>query len=429
MRLGGRLSAAIEVLDDMERRHRPASEALKDWGLSHRFAGAGARAAIGNIVYDALRRKRSAAWLFDADAPRALAFGALMLEWGLSPDEIAAQLEGDRFAPAPLDEAERGALAARRLDDAPKAVRGDCPDWCVPHLEAAFGADWVEEAAALAARPPLDLRVNTLSAAREKVLAELAQSGAAPSPLARDGIRIPPIHAGGRHPNVQAEPAFRKGWFEVQDEGSQLAAELAGAEASMQVLDYCAGAGGKTLAMAAAMDNRGQLFAFDAGKQRLAPIFDRLRRAGTRNVQAFADPARLEALEGQCDLVLVDAPCTGSGTWRRRPDAKWRLTDRQLEMRQAEQADILAKASRFVKPGGRLAYVTCSVFPAENGDRVAAFLEENPGFAAEDHAALWQVRFPDGEGLARVDRQGGIVMTPARTGTDGFFVALLRRTN
>jgi 16S rRNA (cytosine967-C5)-methyltransferase len=191
MRLGGRLSAAIEVLDDMERRHRPASEALKDWGLSHRFAGAGDRAAIGNIVYDALRRKRSAAWLFDADAPRALAFGALMLEWGLSPDEIAAQLEGDRFAPAPLDEAERGTLAAHRLDDAPEAVRGDCPDWCVPHLEAAFGAQWVEEAAALAARPPLDLRVNTLSAAREKVLAELAQSGAAPSPLARR-CRTPP---------------------------------------------------------------------------------------------------------------------------------------------------------------------------------------------------------------------------------------------
>jgi 16S rRNA (cytosine967-C5)-methyltransferase len=238
-----------------------------------------------------------------------------------------------------------------------------------------------------------------------------------------------PIVAGGRHPNVQAEPAFRKGRFEIQDEGSQLAASLAGASPGMQVLDYCAGAGGKTLAMAAAMDNRGQLFAFDAGKQRLAPIFERLRRAGTRNVQAFADPARLEALEGQCDLVLVDAPCTGSGTWRRRPDAKWRLTERQLEMRQAEQAGILAKASRFVKPGGRLAYVTCSVFPAENSDRVAAFLEENPGFAAEDHAALWKARFPDGEGLARVDRQGGIVMTPARTGTDGFFVALLRRTN
>jgi 16S rRNA (cytosine967-C5)-methyltransferase len=428
MRLGGRLSAAIEVLDDMEARHRPAAEALKDWGLSHRFAGAGDRAAIGNIVYDALRRKRSAAWLLGADTSRALALGALVLEWGLSPDEIAGQLEGDRFAPAPLDEAERAALAERDLEDAPDTVRADCPDWCVPHLEEAFGPDWVKEAAALATRPPLDLRVNTLAATREKVLAELSSTGAAIAPLASHGIRIAPIEGSGRHPNVQAEPAFRKGWFEVQDEGSQLAAELAGAAPGQQVLDYCAGAGGKTLAMAAAMGNRGQLFAFDAGKQRLAPIFDRLKRAGTRNVQAFADHARLEALHGQCDLVLVDAPCTGSGTWRRRPDAKWRLTDRQLDLRRTEQSEILDKAARFVKPGGRLAYVTCSVFPVENGDRVSAFLEANGDFSAEDHAAAWSGLFAQNEAKARVDASGGILLTPARSGTDGFFVALMRRT-
>lgn len=427
MRLGGRLAAAIEVLDDMEARHRPASEALRDWGLSHRFAGAGDRAAIGNIVYDALRRKRSAAWLLDAETSRALALGALVLEWGMSPARIDSQLEGDRFAPALLDDVERAALADRTLDQAPDAVRADCPDWCVPLFEQAFGPDWVEEAAALAARPPLDLRVNTLSANRDKVLAELAPSGAAPSALARNGIRIPPIEAGGRHPNVQSEPAFQKGWFEIQDTGSQLAAELAGAEASQQVLDYCAGAGGKTLAMASAMENRGQIFAFDAEKQRLAPIFDRLKRAGTRNVQAFADPSRLDALEGQLDLVLVDAPCTGSGTWRRRPDAKWRLTDRQLDLRLAEQAEILEKASRYVKAGGRLAYVTCSVFPSENGEQVAAFLEKHPEFAPEDHAAIWAARFPGMEALARIEPTGGIVMTPARTGTDGFFVALLRK--
>lgn len=428
MRLGGRLSAAIEVLDDMEARHRPASEALRDWGLSHRFAGAGDRAAIGNIVYDALRRKRSAAWLLDAETSRALALGALVLEWGLTPDGIMAELDGDRFAPAPLDDAERAAIAGRDLADAPDGVRADCPDWCIPQLEEAFGADWVAEAAALASRPPLDLRVNTLAAARDKVLAELASTGAEPSPLARNGIRIPPIEGSGRHPNVQAEPAFRKGWFEVQDEGSQLAAELAGSAPAMQVLDYCAGAGGKTLAMAAAMENRGQLFAFDADKQRLAPIFDRLKRAGTRNVQAFVDPTRLEAIAGQCDLVLVDAPCTGSGTWRRRPDAKWRLTDRQLELRQAEQSDILGRAARFVKPGGRLAYVTCSVFPSENIRQTSAFLDANADFVAEDHAAAWLAHFPQSEAQARIEPRGGIVMTPATTGTDGFFVALMRRT-
>jgi 16S rRNA (cytosine967-C5)-methyltransferase len=426
MRLGGRLAAAIEILDDMDRRHRPAAEALKDWGLSHRFAGAGDRAAIGNIVYDALRRRRSAGWLFDADSSRALAFGALALEWAMDGTAINDALEGDRFAPPPLGGQELDALSNRLLGDAPDAVRADCPDWCVPLVTDVFGEDWVGELAALAGRPPLDLRVNTLVATREKVLGELKGTGASACALAADGIRIPPIDGDGRHPNVQAEPAFRKGWFEVQDEGSQIVADLAGAQAGMQVLDYCAGAGGKTLALSAAMDNRGQIFAHDAEKQRLAPIFDRLRRAGARNVQAVADAEGLAPLAGQMDLVLVDAPCTGSGTWRRRPDAKWRLTERQLEVRLREQAQILDIASAFVKPGGRLAYITCSIFARENQHQVGAFLAANPDFSLVDPASAWLERFPDAADRARLD-DGGIVLSPATTATDGFFFAALQR--
>jgi 16S rRNA (cytosine967-C5)-methyltransferase len=425
MRLGGRLAAAIEVLDDIERRHRPAADVLKDWGLSHRFAGAGDRGAIGNIVYDALRRKRSASWLLDAETPRAQAFGALLLEWKETPQELNAALEGDRFAPSPLDAAELSALEARRLEDAPPAVRADVSDWCVPLLEKAFGADWVDEGQGLATRPPLDIRVNTLKASREKVLAELSGTGAAPTRIAPHGIRIPPIDGAGRHPNVQAEPAFQKGWFEVQDEGSQLAAALAGAEAGFQLLDYCAGAGGKTLALSADMDNRGQVFAFDSEKQRLAPIFERLRRADSRNVQVLSKPAELSALEGKMDVVLVDAPCTGSGTWRRRPDAKWRLSARQLDGRRGEQAAILDAASRYVKPGGLLAYVTCSVFREENHEQVDAFLERSGSFTASDHALLWQERFSSNPGAARIEKQG-ITLTPATSGTDGFFFSALR---
>ncbi|MCO5156443.1 MAG: RsmB/NOP family class I SAM-dependent RNA methyltransferase [Aquamicrobium sp.] len=427
MRLGGRLSAAIDVIEDIERRHRPAADALKDWGLSHRFAGSGDRAAIGNLVYDTLRRKRSAAWLMGDDAPRALAFGALALEWGMDAAAIDGALDGDRFAPQPLSDAERDALSSRKLTDAPDAVRADCPDWCVPLVEEAFGPDWVAELAELAARPPLDLRVNTLAATPRKVLAELKDTGAAPAGMLEEAIRIPPIAGSGRHPNVQAKPAFQKGWFEVQDLGSQIAAHLAGAEGGMQALDYCAGAGGKTLALAAAMDNRGQIFAHDAEKQRLAPIFDRLRRAGARNVQAIAGQDGLSPLAGKMDLVLVDAPCTGSGTWRRRPDAKWRLTERQLDVRLGEQAAILADAARFVKPGGRLVYVTCSIFPAENAQQIEAFLSQNPAFAPADHAALWQARFGIGPASARIGANG-IVLTPATTGTDGFFVAVLDRS-
>ncbi|MER8775642.1 RsmB/NOP family class I SAM-dependent RNA methyltransferase [Mesorhizobium sp. M0977] len=427
MRLGGRLAAAIEVLDDIGRRHRPVADALKDWGLSHRFAGGGDRAAIGNIVYDALRRKRSAGWLLGEDTPRAIGFGALLLEWGQTAQSLNEALEGDKFAPPLLNADELKTLAARRLTDAPPAVRADIPDWCMPLFERAFGTAWVEEGAALGTRPPLDLRVNTLKADRGKVLAELAETGAKPARIAPHGIRIPPIDGDGRHPNVQAEPAFQKGWFEVQDEGSQIAAELAGAEPGMQVLDFCAGAGGKTLALSAAMDNRGQIFAHDAEKARLAPIFDRIRRSENRNVQIVTKPAELAPLGKHMDIVLIDAPCTGSGTWRRRPDAKWRLTQRQLDARKGEQETILDAAKDFVKPGGLLVYITCSVFDQENGDQVSAFRDRHPGFVPVDHRQLWDSRFAGHEAAVRIGAAGGISLSPLLSGTDGFYFCALRR--
>lgn len=426
MRLGGRLAAAIEVLDDIERRHRPAADALKDWGLSHRFAGAGDRAAIGNIVYDALRRKRSAGWLVGDETSRALGFGALLLEWDQSAEALNQTLDGDKFAPEPLSAAELATIASHKLDEAPDAVRADCPDWCAPLLERAFGAEWVAEGAALAARPPLDIRANTLKADRARVIAELEGTQAAPTALAPHGVRIPPIDGSGRHPNVQAEPAFQKGWFEIQDEGSQLAAELAGAVPGMQVLDYCAGAGGKTMALSAAMENRGQIFAHDSEKSRLAPMFDRLRRSDNRNVQVVSKPSELSGLTGHMDLVLIDAPCTGSGTWRRRPDAKWRLTQRQLDVRKAEQSAILDAASAYVKPGGLVVYITCSVFDEENADQVAAFLDRDKRFSAVDHKALWSQHFPDRADAVRFGAQG-LSLTPARSGTDGFYFAAMRK--
>ncbi|ESY75726.1 RsmB/NOP family class I SAM-dependent RNA methyltransferase [Mesorhizobium sp. M0051] len=428
MRLGGRLAAAIEVLEDIGRRHRPVADALKDWGLSHRFAGGGDRAAIGNIVYDALRHKRSAGWLLGEDTPRAIGFGALLLEWGQTAQSLNDALEGDKFAPPLLTAAELQAIAERRLADAPGAIRADIPDWCAPLFERAFGPTWVDEGAALATRPPLDLRVNTLQADRVKVLAELSGTGAKPAAIAPQGIRIPPIDGDGRHPNVQAEPAFQKGWFEVQDEGSQVVAALAGAEAGMQVLDFCAGAGGKTLALSASMGNTGQIFAHDAEKARLAPIFDRIRRSENRNIQIVTKPSELAPLGSHMDVVLVDAPCTGSGTWRRRPDAKWRLTQRQLDARKGEQSTILDAAKTYVKSGGLLVYITCSVFDEENGEQVAAFLDRNSGFVPVDHRALWDGRFPGHAAAARIGVEGDISLSPALSGTDGFYFCALRRS-
>jgi 16S rRNA (cytosine967-C5)-methyltransferase len=355
MRLAGRLAAAIDVLADVEARHRPVAEALKDWGLSHRFAGAGDRAAIGNLVYDALRKRLSLAWRMGGDTPWHLAVGAAIFEWGQDPAALNAAFAEDRHAPAPLGDDVLAHIAAADLAAAPNHVRADVPEWIAPHFQAVFGDDWIAEGAALAGRPPLDLRVNTLKMDRDKLLRQLGRLAAEPTPLSPVGLRIPPVDGPRRHPNVQAEEAFQRGRFEVQDEGSQLCALLIGAKPGEQVLDFCAGAGGKTLALAARMENRGQIFAYDQDRNRLAPIFDRLKRAGARNVQVRSPrPGALDDLAGRMDRVLVDAPCTGTGVWRRRPDSKWRVSREALTKRTAEQDEVLRDAALFVRPGGVL---------------------------------------------------------------------------
>ncbi|MFC5385837.1 RsmB/NOP family class I SAM-dependent RNA methyltransferase [Aquamicrobium segne] len=425
MRMGGRLAAAMEVLADIETRQRPAAEALRDWGRTHRFAGGSDRAAIGNIVYDALRHKRSSGWLFASDTPRALAFGALLLEWGKTPETINALLDGDKFAPPLLSESELQTLHERLAANMPNEARANCPDWCIPLLQSSYGKDWAEEGAALASRPPLDLRTNLLKGKRDTLLTELLATQAAKTEIAPHGIRIPPIEGSGRHPNVQTGKAFATGRFEVQDEGSQIVAELTVVRPGMQVLDYCAGAGGKSLTLSAMMDNQGQIFAHDALPARLAPIAERIKRAGSRNIQIAAGASGLGPLENRMDLVLVDAPCTGSGTWRRRPDTKWRLTRQQLDARLADQAGILDIAANYVKSGGLLAYVTCSIFPDENENQIKAFLARTPDFHPEDHAALWSQHFPGHENRVRIGT--GISLSPARSGTDGFYFCALRR--
>ena len=242
-------------------------------------------------------------------------------------------------------------------------------------------------------------------------------------------MRVPPPEGAGKAPHLEAETAHGKGWFEVQDEGSQIAALLAGAGPRMQVLDLCAGAGGKTLALAAAMQNTGQIYAYDSDKKQLRPIFERLKRAGARNVQVMeaGDEAALLALGPRFDLVLVDAPCTGSGTWRRKPDAKWRVKPANIPERQAEQVRVLDLGAGLTKPGGTLVYVTCSVLPEENRDQVEAFLARHGEFAVEPFAGAWVERIGSEPPRSADGCEDTLQLTPARHATDGFFVALLRR--
>lgn len=427
MQPGARLKAAEEILDDILMRHRPAALALADWGKSHRFAGSGDRNAIGGVVYDALRRRSSIAWALGSDAPRALAIGAAASALGLAPDAVVAACSGAPHALEPLSEAETAGLV-RPLADAPDHVRADVPEWLWPSFVATFGANAVTEGQKLAERAPADLRINTLKATREKVLKALAEFGAAETPMSPLGVRVPPPVGTQRTPNLQAEAAFQAGWFEVQDEGSQIVSILAGSEPRLQVLDLCAGAGGKTLALAANMQNTGQIYAYDEDRQRLKPIFERVKRAGVRNVQVLrgGDHKALAALGARFDLVLVDAPCTGTGVWRRRPEAKWKLRPQSLEQRQSEQLAVLKTAGSLVKPGGRIVYVTCSLLPEENGGRVAAFLAGAPEFRLEPFADVWRARIGSEPPRSADGRDDGLLLTPGSHGTDGFYCATLR---
>lgn len=427
MRLAGRVSAAIDVLTEIFERHRPASEALKDWGKAHRFAGSTDRHAIGTLVYDALRRRNSLAFRMGNEAPRALALAGLRDAWGLSVDAIAAMAE-EQHGPGKLTVEERKALDRALLADLPLHVAGDVPEWLAPSYEKAFGQRAAAEGAALAQRAPVDLRVNLLKAERPQVLAALERFGAVAGPWSPLAVRIAAPGPDARNVNVEAEPAHGMGWFEVQDAGSQVAALLSGVQPGMSVADICAGAGGKTLALAAMMRNEGRLVAHDLDRFRLRPIFERLTRAGVTNCEVISaqDRGKLEA-QGPFDRVVIDAPCSGSGSWRRKPDAKWRLTQKQFAQRLKDQAQVLEKGIELTKRGGEMLYITCSVLPEENTGQVSAFLSRHNEMRLVPYKEVWERMIG---GLAPESADGAtdtLVLTPARHDTDGFFMAVMRK--
>ena len=432
MRDGGRLEAAIAVLTDIETHHRPVSEALKDWGIKHRFAGSGDRTAIGNLVYDAMRRRSSLGYMMGDVSPRAAILAAYGIGWEKGVAGLTAALS-DPHAPSALTEDETAHISAPSLDGAAAHIAADLPEWLMTSLERVFGERLLDEARALSERAPIDLRVNTLKGDRGKALAQLSSLAVQTAKLSPNGIRVKIPSGAGKSPHVESEPAYIKGLVEVQDEGSQIAALIAAPEGNEQVLDLCAGAGGKSLAMAALMGNKGQLYAYDSDKRRMKDLYERQTRASARNIQPRS-PGKddvLDDLTGRMDLVLVDAPCSGTGTWRRRPDAKWRLTEAYLETRMAEQDAVLDDAARYVKTGGRLVYVTCSVLADENEDRIEAFLQRHQGFAIIDPLAGLTKSDPATAAKLRPfirtdERVSPVVrLTPASAGTDGFFVAVL----
>jgi len=427
MRMPGRVSAAIETLTEIFERHRPASKALKDWGKAHRFAGSTDRHAIGTLVFDCLRRRNSLSARMGDGRPRALVLAALRDIWNVPADHIVA-LGTDSHGPGPVTDAEKIALARVLRHDLPPHVHGDLPEWLMPSFTAAFGERAAEEGAALAMRAPIDLRVNALKSSRNEVLEALLKFGAVPGPLSPWALRIPPPGPEARNANVEAEPAHGRGFYEVQDAGSQVAALMSGVKPGEAVADICAGAGGKTLALAAMMQNQGRLVAHDADRHRLRPIFERLQRAGVENVEVIAaDEGEKLATFGSFDCVFIDAPCSGSGAWRRKPDAKWRLTQKQLQQRISDQRDVLERGAKLVKSSGRLVYVTCSVLPEENGAQVQVFLSRNKDFHIVPYTEQWRKSIGSDVPASADGSSDTLLLTPARHGTDGFFIAVMMR--
>jgi 16S rRNA (cytosine967-C5)-methyltransferase len=429
MRPGARIKAASDILEDILVRHRTCAQALADWGKANRYAGSGDRGAIGNLVYDALRRKQSLAARMGSDKPRALALAAAPQAFGLTVEELIAAADGSTHALEPVSKAERAALTEGLPHATAAHIAGDIPDWLMPSFTRVFGDNARAEGEALAARAPIDIRVNTLKTDRDTLLAALGQHKPEATRFAETGIRLAARLGAARQPNIEAENAHGKGWFEVQDEGSQIAAHLVGAKPGHAVLDLCAGAGGKTLALAALMQGKGQIHAYDDDKFRLRPLFERLARSGASNVEVMdaGDVPALKALGARFDRVLADAPCTGTGTWRRRPDAKWRLKANSLKTRQDEQRAVLDLAHGFVKPGGRLIYVTCSLLAEENSDQIDAFLGAHPDFALVPWRDAWRDAIDTAAPLSADRSDRGLLLSPAQHGTDGFFVAVLTR--
>lgn len=438
-----RVAAAIALLGALEEqcfapgaRRRPADAVAADFFRERRFIGGGDRRAVSEQAWGVVRQRLRLDWhlarIGMEPTPRLLVLARMLLgtpdDHGRGRQAVEAAFDGSHYGPPALDAAERraaAALAGRVLVDPamPDGPRLNLPDWVLPSFRARFGDALAAEAAALEGDAPVDLRVNLLKTDRARAAALLAGEGigSTPTPFSPWGLRLP-----ARRP-ITGAVAYRDGLVEVQDEGSQLIALLADARPGMRVADYCAGAAGKTLAMAASMGNRGKITACDTSAARLEGAAKRLRRAGVDNAERhLLEPGDRWAKRraGSFDRVLVDAPCTGTGTWRRNPDARLRTQPADLSELVAVQHDILVKAAELVRPGGRLIYATCSLLPEENEAQMDRFLARAEGFAPVPLDGLWKALLP---GVAAPCAGPWLALSPGAQGTDGFFCAVLER--
>ncbi len=435
---GARVQASIELLTAIEAENQPPDQIIDGYFRTRRYAGSGDRRDVNARVYDILRRRAKLDWWIERtglrleSTPRSRIIAHLILQERVEPGDFGQMFSGTRHCPDSLDDLEvqlTEALYGRPMlnRDMPDHVRHEYPEWMDRSFRALWGDALEREISALNQPAPLDLRVNTMLATPEDALARLQEDyiTCAPTALSPLGIRVEgKVRLGGAR-------AFKEGLVDVQDEGSQLVSLLVGAKPGQRVIDFCAGAGGKTLALAAQMSDGGkligQLFALDISKYRMDRMIPRLKRAGAmavkRHVIAAVDEPWIEENAGTADRVLCDVPCTGTGSWRRNPDERWRFTPENLAEIQKSQQRILSDAAKLVKPGGRLVYVTCSLLQEENEQQLAWFVEQDPRFNPLPIDQVWA------ETVGGPPPPAGpcLRLSPASTGTDGFFCAVLER--
>ena len=420
-----RTAATIKILTEIGRGDAPADAILADWFRGHRFAGSGDRRAIRENVYvdfrtGALRRWAVQAADGDQDSPRLRVIAGLALD---APDELGSLFDGAGYGPPPLSVDEQAlaeTVGKLGLAAAPDHVNGNCPAELYPLFVDQWGAESADELTALNQTAPVDLRVNALRATRDEALARLAADGydADPTPYSASGLR------GTARGNFQQLGAYRAGMIDPQDESSQLVTMLVDAAPGLRVLDYCAGAGGKALALAAASGNQAEIVACDVSRSRLSHMEPRAARLGVAGVRSLAVPADQapEELKDWADRVLIDAPCSGTGTWRRSPDMRWRTSPETVAVYTQEQDRLLDTAATMLRAGGRIIYAVCSVLESEGRARVDAFLARHRDF---QRLPIADVLGP--ELIARLGCDEDLVLTPKRHNTDGMYAAVLAR--
>jgi 16S rRNA (cytosine967-C5)-methyltransferase len=428
LKLASQIQSSIEILEQILNRHRTVPSVMKEWGVNNRYAGVKDRATITNILNASLRRKSSSSYIMSDDSPRAILIGTLINEFQFDINALYDLFNNEKHAPISLSDEEvlKVKEANEKLKNSEKWIKNDLPEWAASEYEKTFDINQDEQLQHLSNMPDLDIRVNSIKTNISKVEGELQKFLPIKTHHSPYGLRFRATGLSHKYPNLEKTLAYSKGHIEIQNEGSQIASILSGVIPGQQVLDYCAGHGGKAVVLSMLMNNTGQIFLHDIDESRLSNVPSRMRRLGIKNYQIKVN---LENIQNSnlFDVVFVDAPCTGSGTWRRKPDLKWRSSKEKLNVNIKAQHDIIREASKFVKVGGKLIYVTCSIFDSENDSQISDFLSSNSTFKLINYQTQWKYDENNIPKNAKSHNEDTLLLSPMTHNTDGFFVAILER--